>query len=150
MDADLHWMSLALELAEKAASIGEVPIGAVITYENKLVASAYNERERLRDPTAHAELTAIKVASERLGRWRLLDTTLYVTLEPCPMCAGALVNARIKRLVYAAADPKAGAVRSLYRIADDSRLNHAVEVVSGLCEEKARELLQTFFKKRRT
>ena len=146
---DEHWMRIALELAQKAADLGEVPIGAVLTYDNRLIASAYNERERARDPTAHAELAALKEASIRLGRWRLLDTTLYVTLEPCAMCAGALVNARIQRLVYGAQDPKAGGVVSVFNIPDEARLNHRVEIVGGVLEANARTLLQSFFQSRR-
>src|SRR5690606_33049488 len=118
-----------LQEAQRAAEEGEVPIGAVIVHDSQVVASAHNQREQLRDPTAHAEMIAITQAAEALGSWRLLDCTLYVTLEPCPMCAGAIVQARIPWVVYAAADPKAGAVDTLYRLLSDARLNHQAQVI---------------------
>ncbi|MBI2378542.1 MAG: nucleoside deaminase [Deltaproteobacteria bacterium] len=143
-------MQRALEAAESAARAGEVPVGAIVVVGDEVVFTAYNDRERSHDPTGHAEILALRGAAARLGRWRLEDATLYVTLEPCAMCAGAIVAARVARLVYGADDPKAGAVRSLYTIADDPRLNHEVRVVRGVGEAKAAELLQRFFEARRT
>lgn len=142
-------MRRALELAAAAAAVDEVPVGAVVVVEGRIVAEAHNRRELDADPFGHAELLAMRRAAEHLGRWRLSDATVYVTLEPCPMCAGALVNARVGRVVYAAADPKAGAVRSLYAIADDSRLNHRAEVEAGLMAEEAGSLLREFFRAKR-
>jgi tRNA(adenine34) deaminase len=148
-DFDLAMMRRALGLAEKAAEQGEVPVGAVLVVDGAIVAEAYNEREQAKDPTAHAELLAIARAAKALDRWRLTGATLYVTLEPCPMCAGAMVNARIDRLVYGADDPKAGAVRSLFAIADDARLNHRVAIEKGVLAAECGELLRTFFKQKR-
>ena len=142
-------MRLALEEAAAAAVHGDVPVGAVVVRDGKLIAARHNERELTGDPTAHAEVLAIRDAAHDVGHWRLLDCTLYVTLEPCPMCAGALVNARIGRLVYAATDPKAGAVASLYELCSDPRLNHRLPVVAGLHAEQAGELLRAFFADRR-
>lgn len=142
-------MALALEVAARAGEAGEVPVGAVVTLGDRLITTAGNEREAARDPTAHAELLAVRRAAHLLGRWRLHDATVYVTLEPCAMCAGMLVNARVARLVYAAEDPKAGAVRSLFRIADDPRLNHRLEITTGVDAERAAELLRAFFRTRR-
>jgi tRNA(adenine34) deaminase len=146
---DRAWMAVALDAARRARALGEVPIGAAIVSGDHLIAVAGNEREGARDPTAHAELIAIRRAARLLGRWRLTGTTLYVTLEPCAMCAGALVNARVDRLVYAAEDPKAGAVVSLFRIADDPRLNHRLEITRGVEAEESAELLRAFFRERR-
>ena len=143
-------MGVALGLARDAAAIGEVPVGAVVTLEGRMICGAFNRRESHRDPCGHAELIAIREAARILGRWRLTGTTLYVTLEPCVMCAGALVNARIDRLVYAATDPKAGAVRSLYAVCEDERLNHRVEVDAGLREDEASALLKNFFREKRS
>jgi tRNA(adenine34) deaminase len=148
-ELDLAMMRRALELATAAAELEEVPVGAVIAVDGAIVAEAYNERERAKDPTAHAELLAIARAAKKLDRWRLFGATLYVTLEPCPMCAGAMVNARIDRLVYGADDPKAGAVRSLFAIADDQRLNHRVEIERGVLAGECGELLRSFFKNKR-
>ncbi|MGZ7009749.1 MAG: tRNA adenosine(34) deaminase TadA [Ilumatobacteraceae bacterium] len=142
-------MRLALQEAAAAAVHGDVPIGAVVVRDGKVIAARHNERELTGDPTAHAEVLAIRDAALEVGHWRLLDCTLYVTLEPCAMCAGALVNARIGRLVYAATDPKAGAVASLYELCSDPRLNHRLPVVAGLHAEQAGELLRTFFADRR-
>ncbi|MGZ4672411.1 MAG: tRNA adenosine(34) deaminase TadA [Ilumatobacteraceae bacterium] len=142
-------MRLALEEAAAAAVHGDVPIGAVVVRDGKVIAARHNERELTGDPTGHAEVLAIRDAALEVGHWRLLDCTLYVTLEPCAMCAGALVNARIGRLVYAATDPKAGAVASLYELCSDPRLNHRLPVVAGLHAEQAGELLRTFFADRR-
>jgi len=142
-------MRRALEEAEAALGEDEVPVGAVVVHDGRVVASAHNQREALRDPTAHAEMIAITQAAQSLGSWRLDGCTLYVTLEPCPMCAGAIVLARIPRLVYGATDPKAGAVASLYRLLDDPRLNHQVEVVSGVLAAPCGELLRRFFEQKR-
>src|ERR1700746_156512 len=131
-EAELAFMRRALAAAEEAAGRGEVPVGAVVVVGNEIVAVAHNERETGSDPTAHAEIVALRRAAVKLGSWRLCDADLYVTMEPCPMCAGALVNARIRRLYFGCDDPKAGAVRTLYTLLDDKRLNHRVEVVAGL------------------
>lgn len=146
---DRAWMELALAEARAAAALGEVPVGAVVVIGDQAVAAAGNARESASDPTAHAELVAIRRAASSLGRWRLHDATLYVTLEPCPMCAGAIVNARIPRLVYGAPDPKAGAVRTLYQLCEDPRLNHRLSVVPGVAAEEAAALLRSFFQARR-
>lgn len=146
---DSDWMAQALAQAQAAGARGEVPVGAVLVVEGQVVSAAGNSRELDADPTAHAELTAIREAAKVLGRWRLHDATLYVTLEPCPMCAGAIVNARIPRLVYGATDPKAGAVRSLYQLCDDPRLNHRLEIEGGIRAEEGAALLREFFLKKR-
>jgi tRNA(adenine34) deaminase len=143
------YMRVALEQAELALSENEVPVGALVVHAGRVVAAAHNQREALRDATAHAEMIAITQASEALGNWRLADCTMYVTLEPCPMCAGAILQARVPRLVYGAADPKAGAVDTLYRLLDDPRLNHQTEVVSGILAEPCGELLTRFFRTQR-
>ncbi len=146
-DNDRKFILLAIEQAQLAGSIGEVPIGAVITDQNNnLISSAHNLRETNQDPTAHAEIIAIRQASEKLQNWRMEGTTLYVTLEPCAMCIGAIVLARISRLVFGARDPKAGAVYSVYNIGTDNKLNHTVEVVEGVCEAECSNLLKDFFK----
>lgn len=142
---DEKWMREALLLAEKAASSGEIPVGAVVVHEQKIVGQGFNQRESLKNPIAHAEITAIQEAAARLGAWRLLDCTLYVTLEPCPMCAGAILNARIPRVVYGARDPKAGAVSSLFQLLQDQRLNHRCEVVESVCGEDCGAILSRFF-----
>lgn len=144
-----RWMGVALQQAQAAFEEGEVPVGAVIEYQGKLIGKAHNQRQKLSDPTAHAEMIAITQAAAFLGDWRLQNCTMYVTLEPCPMCAGALVLARIDRLVYGPADPKAGACRTLYNIVSDPRLNHRMEVISGFMEEPCRKILQDFFALRR-
>lgn len=143
--ADVALMDRALSLARRAGEAGEVPVGALLTLGGAVRGQGWNRREADRDPTAHAEIVALRQAGQALGTWRLTGATLYVTLEPCPMCAGALVNARVTRLVYGCADPKAGAVRTLYRIAEDPRLNHRLEVVAGVREQQCAELLQAFF-----
>lgn len=145
MDEDVVYMTLALEQAREAAAEGEVPIGAVLVCDGAVVAHGRNAREGAADPTAHAEMIAIREGAERLGRWRLSGCTLYVTLEPCPMCAGALVNARIDRLVYGAADPKAGATGTLYDLSADDRLNHRFEVRGGVLAEECGQILKEFF-----
>ena len=149
MTKDEFYMGKAIAQAKIAAAVGEIPIGAVIVYADKVIARAYNLRESLPCATAHAELLAIEKACRSLERWRLTDCTLYVTTEPCPMCAGAIVNARMTRLVYGCDDLKAGAVCSLYAIVDDPKLNHQVEVVRGVRAEECSQLLKDFFRKRR-
>jgi tRNA(adenine34) deaminase len=144
-----EFMRLALREAERAMSEDEVPVGAVIVQHGRVIASAHNQREQLRDPTAHAEMIAITQAAGTLGDWRLEECTLYVTLEPCAMCAGAIVLARLPRVVYGAADPKAGAVASLYRLLDDGRLNHRAEVVAGVLAGPCGEILSQFFEQKR-
>jgi len=139
------FMRRALEAAAAAAGRGEVPVGAVVVLGDDVVSVAHNERETASDPTAHAEVLALRRAAAALGSWRLCDADLYVTMEPCPMCAGALVNARIRRLYFGCDDPKAGAVRTLYTLLDDRRLNHRVEVVPGLLANEAAALLRGFF-----
>ena len=142
-------MSLALEQAGIAEENGDVPIGCVIVHNGQIIGKAYNQREQLQDPTAHAEIIALTQAAAALETWRLTGCTIYVTLEPCPMCAGALVLARIDRLVYGCDDPKTGAVKSLYKIVQDDRLNHRIEVAGGILADQCSELLQKFFQKRR-
>ena len=144
-----YFMHFALREAERAGEHDDVPIGAVIVCEGEVLAAAGNERELRRQPTAHAEMLAIEEAARRLGGWRLPNTVLYVTLEPCAMCAGAIVQARIPHLVYAAPDPKAGAAGTLYNLVQDARLNHQVEVTTGVMEEEAAALLREFFSGRR-
>jgi tRNA(adenine34) deaminase len=146
---DQLYMKMAIEQAQIAEENGDVPIGAIIVYENQIIGKAYNQREQLQDPTAHAEIIALTQAAAFLESWRLHGCTMYVTLEPCPMCAGALVLARIDRLVYGCDDPKTGAIKSLYNIVTDERLNHTIEVVSGVLEKECSSLLQQFFMRRR-
>jgi len=146
---DGQWMALALAEAARSLDEGEVPVGAVLVLNSVPVAADHNRREQLRDPTAHAELLVLRQAAAALGGWRLTGATLYVTLEPCAMCAGALVLARVARLVYGADDPKAGAVRSLYRLCDDPRLNHRVAVTGGVEADASAQLLRNFFRVRR-
>jgi tRNA(adenine34) deaminase len=148
-DAELAFMRQALASAESAGGRGEVPVGAVVVVAGQAIAVAHNERETANDPTAHAEVVALRRAAAALGSWRLTDADLYVTMEPCPMCAGAIVNARLRRVYYGCHDPKAGAVRSLYQILDDRRLNHRVDVVSGVLGTEAANLLRTFFERLR-
>jgi len=143
-------MELALAQARQAIEIGETPIGAVLVHENEVLAAAHNRREIDPDPTAHAEMLVLRAAAQTLGRWRLNGCTLYVTLEPCAMCAGALVLARIDRLVFGARDPKAGAVESLYRLVDDARLNHRVQVTGGVLAEACGSMLSEFFRAKRS
>jgi tRNA(adenine34) deaminase len=144
-----HFMQIALEEAEQALRENEVPVGAVIVHEGRLIARAHNQREQLRDPTAHAEMIAITQAAESRQSWRLDGCTLYATLEPCPMCAGAILQARIPTVVYGAADPKAGAVDTLFRLLDDPRLNHRVESVAGVLAAACGEILSRFFQDQR-
>jgi tRNA(adenine34) deaminase len=149
--SDETWMNQALDLARAAAAGGEVPIGCVVVHDptSRVVGRGANRRVTDHDPTAHAEILALREAGQALGHWRLLDCTVYVTLEPCPMCAGAIVNARVPRLVYGCDDPKAGAVRTLYRLCEDERLNHRVEVHSGVLANECGELLREFFRAQR-
>jgi tRNA(adenine34) deaminase len=147
---DLRLMRRALEEARKAAERGEVPVGAVVARGEEILAVAHNERETTQDPTAHAELLALRRAAVRMESWRLTGCTLYSTLEPCPMCAGALHAARISRLVYAVSDPKAGAAGTLYDLPADSRLNHTYPYTRGILQSEAAALLQAFFKQRRS
>jgi tRNA(adenine34) deaminase len=143
------WMRRALDQAVAAYDQGEVPVGAVIVYQDRVIAEASNQREGLNDPTAHAEMLAITQAAEALGGWRLLDCTLYVTLEPCPMCAGAIVQSRIPFVVYGTPDPKAGACDSMYQITSDIRLNHQAAVLGGVMREDCKAILQQFFREQR-
>ena len=145
LDVDEAHLRRCLALAHEAAAHGEVPVGALVVHEGLVVGEGYNRREVDRDPLAHAELRALAQAAARLGRWRLSGCTLYVTLEPCFMCAGALVNARVDRLVYGATDPKAGAVRSLAAVCNDARLNHRMLVTGGVLEEECGAALRAFF-----
>ncbi|MFW6162877.1 MAG: tRNA adenosine(34) deaminase TadA [Planctomycetota bacterium] len=147
---DEGWMRLALVQAREAMAVGEVPVGAVAVFEGRVVGRAHNQRELLRDPTAHAEMLALTQAAAALGRWRLTGVTLFVTLEPCAMCAGAMVLARIDRLVYGAVDPKSGAAESLYRLLDDERLNHRVAATSGVLADECGAVLSAFFRERRS
>jgi tRNA(adenine34) deaminase len=144
-----HFMKLAIEQAKIAEENGDVPIGAIIVYKDQIIAKAYNQREQLKDPTAHAEIIALTQAAAYLENWHLNGCTMYVTLEPCPMCAGAIVLSRMDRLVYGCDDPKTGACKSLYNIVQDDRLNHRLEVTSGVLEEQCREQLQNFFEQKR-
>ena len=145
LPSDEAFMYEALRQAERAAAEGEVPVGAILVHENTIVTRGRNTRERQQDPTAHAELIVIREAAEKLQSWRLTGTTLYVTLEPCPMCAGAMLQARIPRLVFSTWDPKAGACGSLFALHEDNRLNHQIVVTHGVLENESRDLLQRFF-----
>lgn len=148
---DEYYMNLAILEAEKAAGMDEVPVGAVIVDKNNIVIGyGYNRPISSSDPTSHAEMNALRMAARRLNNYRLVDTTLYVTLEPCIMCMGAIIHARIKRVVFGARDPKWGAAQSLYAIADDKRLNHQPEVVSGIYEEKTKQIIKNFFINKRS
>jgi tRNA(adenine34) deaminase len=149
MENDEKWMRLALEEATLARAAGEVPVGAVIVRGGELLARGHNSPIVLRDPSAHAELIAIRRAAAEIGNYRLAGTTLYTTLEPCLMCAGAILQSRIERLVFGAADPKSGAAVSLYRIFDDRRMNHTVEVTEGILREACAEILSGFFREKR-
>jgi tRNA(adenine34) deaminase len=145
MDQDELWMHEAIAESRKAEARGEVPVGALIVKDGEIIGRGHNLRETSQDPSAHAELIAVRAAAARLGSFRLEETTCYVTLEPCPMCAGALVNARVPRVVYGADDPKAGAARTLYEIGSDERLNHTFELRSGVLAEECAALLSDFF-----
>ncbi|WP_437229926.1 tRNA adenosine(34) deaminase TadA [Planctomicrobium sp. SH661] len=151
LDIDQHeyWMRQALDRAVQAYDQGEVPIGAIVVFEGRIVGEGYNLRETLNDPTAHAEMIAITQAASALQSWRLLDCTLYATLEPCPMCAGAIVQARIPRVIYGTTDPKGGACHTLYQITEDPRLNHRATVIGGVMQPDCRAILQRFFAEQR-
>lgn len=149
MDKDQHFMKIAIEEAKKAQEIGEVPIGAVIVLDDTIVSTAFNLRERDQRSIAHAEILAIDKACHALGTWRLEEATLYVTLEPCPMCAGAIVLSRIKRVVYGAQDPKGGCAGTLMNLLQEQRFNHQVEVTKGVEQDACSSLLSTFFKELR-
>ena len=146
---DEFWMQHACILAEKAAQQGEVPVGAVLVLGNQMIAEGWNRSIQLHDPTAHAEMMALQKGGEKIKNYRLVDTTLYVTLEPCPMCAAALVHARIKRLVYGAFDLKTGAAGTVFNLVNDARLNHQVEISAGVLESRCRQQIRAFFKARR-
>ena len=143
------WMRLALRQAELAFEQGEVPIGAIVVHKGHVIAAAYNEKEHRKDPTAHAEVLAIQRAAEVLGSWRLTEAILYVTLEPCPMCAGAIVQSRLKQIVYGCADLKGGATGSVMNVLDYTLWNHRVDVVAGVLEEECSEILKLFFRRLR-
>ena len=147
--SDEYWMKKALKLASRAALKGEVPVGAVLVQNGKAISWALNRREQLTSPLGHAELIVLQKASQHFKSWRLLDTTLYVTLEPCVMCAGAIQQARVSRVVFGAFDPKAGALHSLYKIGQDPRLNHRFDVVGGVMEHDCAQVLKDFFRARR-
>ena len=150
LEPHIDYMRLALQEAKKAGQSDEVPVGAVLVSEaGELLAAARNRTIELCDPTAHAEVIALREAAGKTRNYRLLNTALYVTIEPCPMCMGALVHARVARLVFGAKDPKWGAAGSLYNVAQDRRLNHQVEVIAGICEPECRELVQEFFRRKR-
>jgi tRNA(adenine34) deaminase len=146
----IEMMKIAITEAEKARQKGEVPIGAVLVGKNQnVLAAEHNQTITMNDPTAHAEILALRSAAVKLGNYRLLNTTLYVTVEPCPMCMGAAIHARISRIAFGTPDPKWGAVGSLYNFADDSRFNHQPQVVKGVCEADCKKLMQDFFRKKR-
>lgn len=145
----VDYLALALEEARLAAQADEVPVGAIVVHQGRVVGRGRNRREELQSPTSHAEIHAIEEAARTLGSWRLENCELYVTLEPCPMCAGAIVNARLPRVVYGAPDPKAGACHTLFSITHDQRLNHRVDVTANVLEEECAELLRSFFRVQR-
>ena len=147
---DLTFMRMALDEAARAPAVGEVPIAALIVQDSQILAQAHNCRELWQDPTAHAEIIAIRAAATVLGTWRLTDTTLYVTVEPCTMCIGAIILARIPRVVFGARDPKAGACGSVFDLTNEPRLNHRIEVLGGLLEQESQTLIQQFFRQLRT
>ena len=144
-DRDRFYMAMALREAGDAADAGEIPVGAVVVYDGEVIARAYNRREELQNPMAHAEVLALQAAASHLKSWRLEECSLYVTLEPCPMCVGAILQARIARLIFGCLDPKAGAVESLYRLCDDSRLNHTLPVTGGVLQRECGAILSEFF-----
>ena len=150
MSDDQKYMKIALSEAKTAAEIGEIPIGAVLVLDGEIIAKAHNMRETWQDATAHAETIVIREACKKLNRWRLTGATLYVTIEPCPMCAGAIVMSRISRVVDGSPDSKAGAAESLFNVVNNPALNHMVEVTSGVCSEECTQVMKDFFKKRRS
>jgi tRNA(adenine34) deaminase len=144
-DRDHFYMEMALREAGEAADAGEIPVGAVVVYDGEVIARAHNQREELQNPTAHAEVLALQIAALHLKSWRLEECSLYVTLEPCLMCVGVILQSRISRLIFGCLDPKAGAVESLYRLCDDSRLNHTLPVTRGVMENECGRILSGFF-----
>ncbi|MCB9637894.1 MAG: nucleoside deaminase [Myxococcales bacterium] len=146
---DRQWMELALREAAEAALHSEVPVGCVIVLNQQIIGRAHNLRETLADPTAHAEILALQQAAKNIGQWRLSGASVYVTLEPCPMCTGALINARIDRLVFGCSDPKAGCCGTLHQLAQDAGFNHQFDITSGVCAEESAALLRSFFRARR-
>ncbi|MCM1566010.1 MAG: tRNA adenosine(34) deaminase TadA [Dehalobacter sp. 4CP] len=144
------WMRLALDQAQKAYDCNEIPVGALVIVNQQILSVAFNEKEQKQDPTGHAEILAIRRAAEAMGHWRLTDATLYVTLEPCPMCAGAILQARLKHLVYGATDAKGGAVESVMNVLNRNCWNHKVEVTAGVLEEECSVLLKQYFREKRT
>ncbi len=146
---DVFWMKKALELAQKAADQDEVPVGSILVVDGRIISKSFNKKEQWNTPIGHAEVICVHRASQKLGRWRLSDATLYVTLEPCVMCAGLLVQSRIGRLVYGATDPKGGGIHSLFRLAEDSRLNHRFDVTAGVLAEECGKILSDFFRRKR-
>jgi tRNA(adenine34) deaminase len=149
MSFDLKFMQRAIELAREAAAVGEVPVGAVVVHDRKIIGEGWNRPIATHDPTAHAEIIALRAAAQTLGTYRLTNTTLYVTLEPCAMCAGAMVHARVRRLVYGSSDPRAGAAGSVFNVTRHPALNHRIECEGGLMSEETGELLREFFAQRR-
>ena len=149
MSSDIQYMQEALALAHKAERANEVPVGAVLVADGEIIGRGSNAPIATNDPTAHAEIQAIRAAAAAVGNYRLVETTLYVTLEPCPMCAGAMVHARVGRLVYGCADPRSGSAGSVYDLVRSEQLNHRLEVTAGVLEDECRELLQVFFRQRR-
>ncbi|MDH5572150.1 MAG: tRNA adenosine(34) deaminase TadA [Gammaproteobacteria bacterium] len=150
LETDFIYMQRAIELARRAEAEGEVPVGALIVHNNKIIAEGWNTPITGNDPTAHAEIKALRAAANQLDNYRLLDTTLYVTLEPCVMCAGAIIHARVKRVVYGAHDPKTGAAGSVFDVLNTDRLNHQVEILQGVLAKECGELLSAFFKAKRS
>ncbi|MCX7785526.1 MAG: tRNA adenosine(34) deaminase TadA [candidate division WOR-3 bacterium] len=146
---DIYWMQQALLEAQQAYQEDEVPVGAVVVYNNRIIGRGHNATERLKDPTAHAEIIAISSAANYLNNWRLTNTSVYITLEPCLMCTGALILARVKRLVFGAYDSKFGACGSVYNIPEGNRFNHKIQVTAGVLSEESQKLLQDFFRKKR-
>jgi len=146
---DIFYMFQALNEAKKAQALGEVPIGAVLVHQSQVLTRKHNQKEKTQDPTAHAEILCLQNASRRLGNWRLVHATLYVTVEPCVMCVGALLQARVGRVVFGCREPKMGALRSVYQLNDNHKLNHQFLVEEGLLEEQCRSLMQSFFKQKR-
>ncbi len=149
MTTDIKWMQRAFELAKNAEAHDEVPVGAVIVYENKIIGEGWNQPIASDDPTAHAEIMALRDAGKKIGNYRLPNATIYVTLEPCTMCAGAIIHARLAKLVYAVDDPKTGACGSVFNLLQNEELNHRVEIVKGVMEEECRSLIQSFFEEKR-
>ena len=149
MKGDIHWMQRAFELAENAKAHDEVPVGAVIVLDKQIIGEGWNQPISSNDPTAHAEIMALRDAGEKIGNYRLSNATIYVTLEPCTMCAGAIIHARLAKLVYAVDDPKTGACGSVFNLLQTEELNHKVEIEKGVMEEECRSLIQSFFKEKR-